>query len=487
MGDPLAALQPRVLWQHFAALAAIPRPSKQEQRAVEWVRALAVEHGWHGETDATGNFVARVPASSGRESAPVVVLQSHLDMVCEKNAGTEHDFLRDPIRPRVCGDWVQASGTTLGADNGIGVAAALAAATDERVAHGPLELLFTIDEETGMTGAQGLDPAILHGKTLINLDSEEDGTLFVGCAGGADSQLELDTARAAAPSGWKALDVVVRGLRGGHSGLNIHENRGNAVKLLTRLLLAAADAGIELRLASLSGGDKPNAIPREARATLWIDAAAGPRWQALMDGVRRSAAAELRGVDEGLTVDSRDAGRSPDGLTAADGERLLRLLDVLPHGVLAMSRDIAGLVETSSNVASVRTADSVATIVTSSRSSLTSARDAVLQSISSAGALAGARTRRSDGYPGWKPRMDSPLLKAVEGVFAEIWERAPEVTAVHAGLECGLLLEKVPEMDIVSFGPQIEGAHSPDERVNTASVQRFWRALARTLDVLSAG
>lgn len=485
MGNPVAELQPLALWKHFADLAEIPRPSKQERRAVEWVKSVADRHGWETATDAAGNIVVRVPATEGRESAPCVVLQSHLDMVCEKNRDVEHDFLRDPILLRIVDGWVHATGTTLGADNGIGVAAALACATDSSMAHGPLELLFTIDEETGLTGAHDLDPSLLTGRTLINLDSEEDGTLFVGCAGGADTRLEIETDRVAPGSGTTAVQVELRGLRGGHSGLNIAENRGNAIKLLTRFLLSAIADGIQVELASLSGGDKPNAIPREADATLHVPAASLARLEELLEQSRRDQQEELQGVDEGVSIAMRPVGPANSVLSVESRDRLLRLLAVVPSGVLAMSRDIPGLVETSSNLAAVGVANGSATVLTSSRGSVTSSRMAVLDSIACAGALAGAEVDRRDGYPGWKPNLDSPILAVAREAYRVIWDSPPDVTAVHAGLECGLLGDKIPGMDMVSFGPTIEGAHSPDERVEIASVERFWRALGLTLDLIS--
>lgn len=480
MSDAVAALEPRRLWSLFAELAAIPRPSKHEERVRDWVRRHAERAGFAMEADATGNLVVRVPASAGREDAGTVILQSHLDMVCEKNQDVAHDFLRDPLRLELDGEWLRARGTTLGADNGIGVAAALAAALDPAVSHGPLELLFTVDEETGLTGAQGLDATLLRGRTLLNLDSEEDGTIFVGCAGGADCQLVLEPARER-PRGQTAVAIAVRGLRGGHSGLNIHANRGNAVKLLVRALTALERAGVAHELASLSGGAKHNAIPREADAVIAIEPAAVPRVRQVVAAMLDEARGELAGVDGGLSlaVFSVDL---PEAVLAESSRRtLVDLLAVLPHGVLAMSRELPGLVETSSNLAVVTGDGSRLRIVTSSRSSVMPSLRAVVGSIRAAGRLAGADVTTHDGYPGWKPNLASPALAVVREVYAELWGKEPEVTAVHAGLECGLLGEKVPGLDMVSFGPQIEGAHSPDERVHVPSVARFFAALGRVL------
>ena len=486
MGDALAGLTPRSLWDHFSRIAAIPRPSKHEERIVRWVRELAQGQGFEVRSDAAGNLVLCVPASSGRESAPPLILQSHLDMVCEKNQEVEHDFMTDPIRPRIEGDWVSASGTTLGADNGIGVAAALAAAVDPQVVHGPLELLFTIDEETGLTGAQNLDGSILEGRVLLNMDSEEDGTLFVGCAGGGDCHLRLRVGQRAPAAGSRSYGLQARGLRGGHSGLNIIENRGNALKLLALTLGALLEAGLPVELAALEGGSKPNAIPREADARIFLppdrEADARDVVAAALDGYRDA----LRGIDDGLSVELIPSDANGAVLAAADRDRLIALLTALPHGVLGMSPEIPGLVETSCNVASVHRDGDRIEIVCSARSSVAARMSAVLASIRAAGRLAGADVRTRDAYPGWKPDMDSPVLGVLRGVYAEVWAREPEVTAVHAGLECGLLGERIPGLDMISFGPQIEGAHSPDERVHIPSVARFWEALTLALDRLSA-
>ncbi|MCP3978660.1 MAG: aminoacyl-histidine dipeptidase [bacterium] len=486
MSDPLAGLSPRSVWDHFASIAAIPRPSKHEERIVAWVRSVAEEHGWEVRSDDIGNLVLCVPATRGRENAPVVVLQAHLDMVCEKNKGVEHDFMNDPIRTRIDGDWVYATGTTLGADNGLGVAAALAAATDPDVTHGPLELLFTLDEETGLTGAQNLDASIVKGRTLLNLDSEEDGVLFVGCAGGADCHLFLDAATEPAPAGHEARRLEIRGLRGGHSGLNIHENRGNALKLAVRVLASAQREGIALEIGDLGGGSMHNAIPREADVTLYVAASDRAAFEKLVRRMADDFRLELRGIDDGLTVELVAA--NGDGTVLGHGtrDRLIDLLEVLPHGVLGMSGDLAGLVETSNNLAVVQRQNGRFRIVTAARSSVMPTLRSIIGRVRSAARLARAEAETHDGYPGWKPDMASPVLRIVRDVYAEVWGDQPEVTAIHAGLECGLLGEKVSGMDMISFGPQIEGAHSPDERVNVPSVARFWDALARTLDRLSS-
>ena len=485
MGDPLGELTPRSLWQHFASIAAIPRPSKHEERIVAWVRELAARHDFRVRSDAIGNLVIDVPASAGREGAATVILQSHLDMVCEKNRGVEHDFMKDSIRPRIDGDWVYATGTTLGADNGIGVAAALAVATDPAVVHGPLQLLFTLDEETGLTGAMQLDGTLLAGKTLLNLDSEEDGILYVGCAGGADAHLHLDPERRRASPGAASWRLEVAGLRGGHSGMNIIENRGNAIKLLCRVLAAAADDGVAFDLASISGGRMHNAIPREAAATLQFAAGGEDRLRQVIARQLDAFRTELRGIDDELRIEFSPTDAVDEVLTEDSKHRLLGLLLALPHGVLAMSAAIPGMVQTSNNLAAVTQQSGRIRIVTSGRSDVAASLESVMLSVAAAGRLAGAEVETHDGYPGWKPDMSSPVLEVVKQVYRELWKQDPVVTSVHAGLECGLLAEKAPGLDMISFGPQIEGAHSPDERVRIPSVEIFWNALTRVLDALS--
>ncbi|HEX4825335.1 MAG TPA: aminoacyl-histidine dipeptidase [Candidatus Polarisedimenticolaceae bacterium] len=487
MSDSLDRLAPHALWGHFASLAAIPRPSGHEERAVDWVlKTAASVSGAKTSRDARGNVVVTLPGTPGREKAKPVILQSHLDMVCEKNKGVTHDFDRDPIRPRIEGEWVYASGTTLGADNGIGVAAALATATDGSLVHGPLELLFTLDEETGLTGARDLDPSILKGRMLLNLDSEEDGAIFVGCAGGEDSLIDLPVSWTAPAPGAKALKIEITGLKGGHSGLNIIENRGNALKLVGRILAAAGDAGVAFEIASMAGGSKHNAIPREAEATIVLDPGARAVFEKVAQQQLAGFQVELHKIDDGLKLAITDAAMPARVLARADRDRFLRLLLALPHGVLGMSQDIAGLVETSNNVAVVAFGDAAVRIVTSSRSSVAPSLSYVLAGIRSAAALAGGGVTLKDGYPGWKPDMDSQALAVVREVYRKRWGKEPLVTAIHAGLECGLLGQKIPGLDMVSFGPRIEGAHSPDERVHVPSVERFWGALAETLDRLSA-
>ncbi len=486
MSNPFTGLEPKSLWDAFYGITQVPRPSKHEERITAHIESWAQDHGFQVLKDAIRNLVIQVPATSGRESAPPVVLQGHLDMVCEKNKGTEHDFMNDPIRPRIEGEWVYATGTTLGADNGIGVAAAMAASTDPDVAHGPLELLFTMDEETGLTGAKELDASLITARTMLNLDSEEDGVIYVGCAGGADVHTHFQPSMTDPAPGTTPHHLEITGLRGGHSGLNIIENRGNAVKLLTRTLLAAEKAGIRFDIMELTGGDKHNAIPREAEAIVYMAAQDAERMQAVVDRCLADFGVELKGVDDGLKIVFAPTDSSGRVLTAEDRSRLLRVLDALPHGVLAMSNDLEGLVESSNNLAAVKIQDGEYLILTSCRSSIQPSIEAILSTILSVSDLAGFRSETQVGYPGWKPNMDSAVLQVVRKVYAGIWKKDPEVTAIHAGLECGLLGDKVEGMDMVSFGPQIEGAHSPEERLHVESAGRFWNALKQVLDRLSS-
>jgi len=475
-------LEPTALWKNFDQILTIPRPSKEEDRIRDWVLGIADELGLEHEVDATGNVIVRKPASPGGEGAPTTILQAHLDMVTEKNSDVDFDFATDAIRPVLEGEYLTADGTTLGSDNGIGVAAMLAVMEADDLEHGPMEFLFTVDEETGLTGAQGLDPELLRGRQLINLDSEEEGTVTVGCAGGADTHITLPLHSVATLAGPTAHAVKLHGLHGGHSGIDIHLQRGNAVQLLARILRAAELPGA---LARLEGGDKHNAIPREAWATVVLPEGTAEEALARIRARFEAVRAEFAGPEPGMQLAIHDA-PVPDSVWSDEtGTRVLDLLAALPHGVVAMSHDIPGLVETSTNLAAVKCGDGELKILTSSRSSVASAMDGVRGKIEAVARLAGAAVEEHDGYPGWKPDLDSRLLAVVREVHERVLGEAPEVEAVHAGLECGLIGEMVPGMDMISFGPQIEFPHSPSERVKVDSVGRFYRLLAATLEELA--
>jgi dipeptidase D len=488
MSSPLDNLEPKLLWSHFDAIRSIPRPSKHEERIAEHVESWARDRGFEIQRDEIGNLSIRVPATPGHEGAPTVVLQGHLDMVCEKNSDVEHDFMEQGIEVAVDGDWVVARGTTLGADNGIGVATAMALAEDESVTHGPLELLCTIDEETGLTGAKRLDPSIVSGRIMLNLDTEEDGAVYIGCAGGVDTSGELKLSRRRGLIGSVPVRIAVRGLRGGHSGLNIIENRGNAIRLGVRVLLAALAADIEVDLVSIDGGSKHNAIPRETFVVVRVD-------DSELDRLRDVAAACARDFREEFTATDPDLDVTVEAIEESDDvpkplnvharDRLLRMLDSLPHGVLAMSREVPGLVETSSNLAVVETAETSARVVTSQRSSVMPSLFAIQRQVTSIFELAGAAVESNDSYPGWKPNPSSPIVQRAVSVFEKLFGTTPAVKAIHAGLECGLLIEKIPDMDAVSIGPEIQGAHSPEERVQISSVKKFYKHTAAILEDLA--
>jgi dipeptidase D len=477
-------LAPETVWKYFDRIRRIPHGSRNEAALAAAVVGWAKDAGRDVVRDAVGNVLVRVPASKGKEKAPVVVLQGHLDMVCEKNSDKVFDFEKDPISFVRDGDWIRADGTTLGADNGIGVAMALAIMEDPDAVHGPLELLFTVDEETGLNGASGLGPGFVTGRAFLNLDSEEAGVFYVGCAGGRDTVTRLPLSKGPIAAGSKVCRVDVRGLRGGHSGLDIIQNRGNAIRLLARALDAAARA-MPLALVALEGGDKHNAIPREAWAAVALrkeDAAAFAKLCAEQLAAFRT---EFASAEPDLALATTEPSQAPaEALTEGTTRAALRLLLALPHGVLAMSRDLPGLVETSSNLARVRTEKDELVVLASSRSSNASALNGVVGQIVSIGELAGATATPNKGYPGWQPNMASPVFAAARSVWEKEFGEAPKYTAIHAGLECGIIGEKYPGMDMLSFGPTIQGPHSPEERVSIAAVGRvysFTRALIAAL------
>ena len=481
----VSELEPTALWRHFDTILTIPRASKDEGRMRDHIVASADGLGLAHHADAAGNLVVRKPATPGHEGAGITVLQSHLDMVQEKNADVAFDFATDAIVPEMQGEYLTAAGTTLGSDNGIGVAAMLAVMGETAFAHGPLEMLFTIDEETGLTGAARLDGGLVQGRRLINLDSEEDGVLYVGCAGGGDTQLTVKLGAAPAPEAGVALAVALRGLKGGHSGVDIHLQRGNAVKLLGRALWAVRLLGHRYDLARFDGGSAHNAIPREAFATVVVPAEGQSALLAALDREVAAIRDEYAPADPGITL-TADAMNRPSAVwDPATTERVLRLVNALPHGVEAMSYDIPDLVETSVNLATVVPGDGSLRVGLSSRSSIDSALEAMRRRVGAIGALAGAAVDEGEAYPGWKPDLESPLLEVVKTVHRRQFDHEPGVKAIHAGLECGILGKKVPGMDMISFGPRIEFPHSPDERVHVASVARFHKLLEATLTALA--
>jgi dipeptidase D len=477
VSSALEGLEPAPVWRYFGEISRIPRGSKNEAAVGKYVRDVARGLGLAARVDRVGNVVVSKPASPGRERAPRVCLQGHLDMVCEKNKDTIHDFAKDPIRLVRDGAFLRADGTTLGADNGIAVAVNLAVMEDRTLEHGPLELLFTVDEETGLTGANGLAGGFLESRILLNLDSEEEGALYVGCAGGRSTRAVWKVATAAAPPGTAPGELQVRGLEGGHSGLEIDKERGNAIKVLARALAALEPLGV--RVARIDGGNKHNAIPREAEAALFVPRRAWGKGARALAALEETVRAELGPEDAGLRIALVErAPRKAERVLAKPWQtRVVQALRALPHGVIRRSRDIPGLVETSTNVATLRTRGSTIELVCSQRSSVASGIVEICATVQAICELGGAKVRHSDGYPAWKPDMDSGILRVAKETYRALYGRDPEVKAIHAGLECGVIGEKHPGMDMVSFGPTMEGVHTPNERIHVNTVPRFWEFL----------
>jgi dipeptidase D len=469
-------LEPRHLWNHFDKIRTIPRPSRHEEKIREHLLGWAKERGFETRVDKAGNVVVSVPATKGHEKAPVLVLQAHMDMVCEKNADVTFDFFQDAIQLQRDGDWLKAKGTTLGADNGIGLAAALACADDPAVVHGPLELLITMDEETGLTGAAQLDTTLVGGRRMLNLDTEELNAIYIGCSGGGNSVFKLPVEGEVPARGARTLEIAVTGLKGGHSGMEINQQRGNAIRLLARILRAAGD---DIRIDKIDGGNAHNAIPREARAIVTLPAAGVDALRNVVQELGVAIKEELAVSDSGATVTVSDVGAIPSRVMTADStKRVIGMLNALPHGVDAMSLDVPGLVETSSNLAAVHTVNDTVEVLISVRSSIRSSLFALRDRAQAAAELAGASVEHNDPYPGWKPNLKSEVLSKAKRVHADQLKREPELKAVHAGLECGVIGEKYPGMDMISIGPWIESPHSPDERVNIPSVATFWKFLS---------
>ncbi|MBK6406457.1 MAG: aminoacyl-histidine dipeptidase [Holophagales bacterium] len=475
MTHALSGLEPQLLWDHFAALAAIPRGSKNEAAATAHVVAFAARLGLPAKVDSVGNVLITKAGTKGLETKPPVLLQGHLDMVCEKNSGTVHDFTKDPIRLVVAGDEVKADGTTLGADNGIGCAAALALLESKDIPHPPLECLFTIDEETGLTGANALTSDFLSATRMLNLDTEEEGAIYVGCAGGLDTMAATPVTRVAPAAGASPYRIAVTGLRGGHSGCDIHEGRVNALKVLARAVSEAETFGFAP--STLDGGSKRNAIAREGFASGWLDTTREADLRAALGKLEADVRSESGRFDNPVHIGIERVDAAPNPLAAGDAKRIVGFIHAAPHGVLGWSPDIPGLVQTSTNLAIVETKDDEVSFATSQRSSVDSAKKDAGRQMATAMMLAGLAVKQGDGYPGWKPNVSSPILGVAKSVHAEVFGHEPEVKAIHAGLECGIIGEKFPGMDTISFGPTIRNAHSPDECVSIPSVQNFWKYL----------
>jgi len=469
-------LEPKAVFDIFRQINGVPRPSKHEEKMIEFLKDFAAAHGLPCEVDAAGNVLIRKGATAGKENLPCVVLQGHMDMVCEKVRDLDFDFEKQPIETYIDGEWMRAKGTTLGADDGIGVAMALAVLIDEELEHGPIECLFTRDEETGLTGAFEIQPGFMHGDYLINLDSEDEGEIFVGCAGGANTEVTLPYSTEAIPAGWLLLKASVDKLTGGHSGDDINKRRANANKVLVRFLYQLWQQH-DARLVSIDGGNLHNAIPRDATAVFAVPMADKEAVRILFNVFASEVQSEFHAEEPNmhLTLESTEDG-SAVAIEQGVAKRLIFALQAVHNGVLEMNQDIHELVETSSNLASIRTLkdEGKVFIVSSQRSSATSSRINMSNTFAAPFLLAGAEVKTADGYPGWVPNPESKLLKITVESYERLFGKAPKVRAIHAGLECGLFSEKYPGLDMVSFGPTLRGVHSPDERLLIPTVQMVW-------------
>jgi dipeptidase D len=473
-------LEPKQLWNFFHEITQIPRPSKHEQKMVEFIKEFGKKHKLETIVDKVGNVIIRKPATKGMENRKGVIFQTHLDMVPQKNSDKKHDFEKDPIETVLDGEWVRANGTTLGADNGIGVASTLAVLASNDIVHGPIEALFTIDEETGMTGVFGLKKGLLKGDILMNLDSEDEGELYVGCAGGIDVSVTKDYAEEKSPKGMVAYKIFVKGLKGGHSGVDIALGRANSNKLMFRFLMQAeSDFGI--RLSEASGGDLRNAIPRESIAVVLVPEIKAKEFEKFVKGYEKMYKAEFSDTEPDLKFSFENGVLPVKVMNPAEQYKIIRAVFVCPNGVIRMSQAIKGLVETSNNLAIVKCKDGKFEANNLCRSSVDSAKEATAWKIAAVFHLINAEVKLEGGYPGWKPNMLSPILKTMSDVYKDMFGNIPEKKAIHAGLECGLIGGVYPNLDMISFGPTIRYPHSPDEKVNIASVTKFWSFLVGTL------
>jgi dipeptidase D len=477
----LEKLQPVSVWKYFEEILQIPRPSKKEEKIIAYLESFAKKQKLDFKKDKAGNVLISKPATKDCEKLQTVVLQSHIDMVCEKNSDSKHNFDKDPIIPVIDGDWVKAKETTLGADNGIGVATQLALLASNDIKHGPIECLFTTDEETGLTGAFALKPGFFTGKILINLDSEDEGEIFIGCAGGKDTVITFKYEPKKAPGKQVALKLSVTGLTGGHSGDDINKGYANAVKLLTRALFEL-DNEYGIKIADIKGGNLRNAIPREAYAVFYVTHEKVKKIKTDIKNFHNTVKDEYRHTEPNMKITISETEKMSTILDKKTQPRLIQSLYACPHGVIAMSLDMPGLVETSTNLASVKMlGKNKIEVTTSQRSSVESAKTDILNMVETTFLLAGAQVKHSDGYPGWKPNTDSEILKVASKTYKDLFHKEAKVKAIHAGLECGLFLEKYPELDMISIGPTMKGVHSPAEKLNIKTVDLFWKFLLEIL------
>lgn len=474
-------LKPFEVWKYFEELTQIPRPSKKEEKVIAYLLDFAKKHKLAAQKDEAGNVIIRKAGTKGFENLPIVILQGHVDMVCEKNSNTIHNFETDPIQTVVETDWLKAKGTTLGADNGIGVAAALAILASDTIEHGPLECLFTVDEETGLTGAQAIKDGFLKGSILINLDTEEEGQIYIGCAGGRTTVATFEYKPVPAPMNFFWFKIAVTGLQGGHSGADIHLGLGNANKIITRYLWEA-DKAFGINLSEINGGNLHNAIAREATAIAGVASSKKEDVIILLNTLLPQIQAELKHTDPKLNIRIESIEAPSYIIDETTTKKLLNALYACPHGVINMSPDVPGLVETSTNLASVKMqANNKIEIKTSQRSSTESLKDDIVNRVTATFLLADAKVESSGGYPGWKPNPTSQILKVAQDTYTTMFKEEPKIMAIHAGLECGLFLEKYPHLDMVSCGPTIREAHSPDEKVHIPSVEKWWVYLLEVL------
>ena len=481
MNNPFINFEPHKVWQYFYEITQIPRPSKNEDKIIAYLENFAKSKNLEYKKDRVNNIVIRKPASKGGENKPMVALQCHVDMVCEKNNDVDKDFLKDPIEPYIDGEWVKAKGTTLGADDGIGVAMQLAILDSDIEGIGPIECLFTVDEETGLTGANGLEKDMIRSKYLINLDSEDEGQIFIGCAGGKNT-LGFLPIKYQSVQEKNSVEIFVSGLQGGHSGDDIEKKRGNAIKLLTRIVYDLLNSNETIQLVNIEGGNLHNAIPREATAVLCYDNEDDyNKIKNIIADYQNIFKTELKISDPGVKITITKKDITNKWLDREMAFRLIRLIYVLPHGVFAWSQDIPDFVETSTNLASIKKQDEHYIITTSQRSSLESAKENICNKVKSAFELAQANVEVNDGYPGWTPNPESYLLKLVAEETEKVLNKKPVIRAIHAGLECGLFSEKFPGLEMVSIGPEMKGVHSPDERLLIPSVKRTFDILINVL------
>ncbi|EOD77294.1 Aminoacyl-histidine dipeptidase (Peptidase D) [Grimontia indica] len=479
----ISQLSPQPVWQFFDKICSIPHPSKHEEQLAQYIVDWATSEGLSVTRDDIGNVIIRKPATAGMENRKGVVLQAHIDMVPQKNENTDHDFTTDPIRPYIDGEWVTADGTTLGADNGMGMATCLAVLASKDIEHGPLEVLLTIDEEAGMTGAFGLKAGWLEGEILLNTDSEQEGEIYMGCAGGVDASIAFSLERETLGGGYVGKTLQIKGLKGGHSGVDIHTGRANANKLLGRFLAGHANE-LGLRLLSVRGGTLRNAIPREAFADVAVPAANEEKLANLFSHFESLLKEELGAVETSIALSVLDAELSEQALKPSVQSRIIATINACPNGVIRMSDDIPGVVETSLNLGVITTEDDKMTLLCLIRSLADSGRSYVESMLKSTGELAGAKVTFSGAYPGWKPDPESEIMHVFRKTYEDIYGRAPDIMVIHAGLECGLFKEPYPNMDMISFGPTIKFPHSPDEKVEIATVGLFWEQMLAMLKAI---